>query len=105
MTVTLKDSNSVHRKVVGPSSYELKGDKFGGFIEAVDNGQTRLALEYAVYLVTELNNEIFRLNERVQELEKPAETPAPAKSQPRKSTKKSTTAAKTEEKTETEDTE
>jgi len=95
MTIQLKDS--VRKKTtVSPSTYPLQDDKFSGFIEAVDNGQNRLALEYAVYLVTELNNEIFHLNEKidaVREEVRAAESTkvaTPAKKATKKSAPKST---------------
>lgn len=74
----LKDS-SRKRKTVAASAFELQDDKFTGFIEAVDNGQARLALEYMVYLLTEINNEVFHLQAQVEKLK---DAPVVAKSKP-----------------------
>lgn len=70
MAILLKESS---RNRIGgntTAAFQLQEDKHSGFITAVDNNQTRLALEYAVYLVTELNNEVFYLRQDVEELKK-----------------------------------
>lgn len=43
------------------NSYELSPDSWSGFTTAVRNGQTRLALEYAVLVIQDLNAEIEEL--------------------------------------------
>jgi len=48
----------------------LDDDKHAGFIRAVNNGQVRQALEYAIHLFTELNNEIFYLKEALEKAPK-----------------------------------
>lgn len=84
--IELKDSAT--RPGVNPSAaFRLDEDKYAGFVSAVDNGQTRLALEYAVHLMTDLNNEVFHLREDLETLK--AAKKAPAK----KTTKKAATKA------------
>lgn len=67
MSLVLKESTR-NRNLSAQSSYDLVEDKHKGFTDAVDNGQTRLALEYAVHLITEQNNELFYLRKEVEEL-------------------------------------
>jgi hypothetical protein len=95
--IELKDSAS--RLGTNPSaSFQLVDDKYGGFMSAVENGQTRLALEYATHLIREMSGEIFDLRRDVDELKKhPEVEPKPAPSKrvaKKKSTIKATDAKK-----------
>ena len=68
LMIVLKDS--ARNPGQGPlmASYQLDDDRYAGFMTAVENGQMRLALEYAVHLMTELNNEIFYLRRDIDEM-------------------------------------
>jgi len=62
-------------------SNQLDEDKYAGFVRSVNNGQVRQALDYAVFLFTELNNEIFYLREKLEstEISEKETPPKPAK--------------------------
>lgn len=57
-------------------NYELLEDKETGLNAAIKNGQTRLALEYLMYVINDLSEKVEELEEQVNS--KPAKK-APAK--------------------------
>ena len=58
-------------------NYELVNDKEKGLEAAIKNGQTRLALEYLMYVISDLSEKINELQEKVDiaEAKKPAAKP------------------------------
>lgn len=47
-------------------TYQLNEDSLAGFKEAVNNGQNRLALEYAVKVIANLQEEIEEVRKAVE---------------------------------------
>jgi len=90
--LVLKDNGGT----LAARSNQLDEDKYAGFVRAVNNGQIRQALDYAIFLFTELNNEIFYLREKMEDSDsdKKSSSPTPAKAV--KKTRKKT-ASKTED--------
>lgn len=72
MPIIDKATASLRKSPVG---YELTKEPWSGFKTAVSNGQTRLALEYAVLLIGELRAEVQTLKgSTVEELPLAIET-------------------------------
>lgn len=70
--------------------YELQEDYDKAFVTAVNNGQTRLALEYAVLIIRDLQSQIVSLTERVEAMSSASK---PTVSSARKETKQTSEAA------------
>jgi hypothetical protein len=90
MSLQMKDNGNVIRKekaapVYLNKSYILEEDAYGHFIHAAQNGQTKLAVEYLVRVIEDLNSRIVTLEHRAGlvaeddgELEEDQPEPAPA---------------------------
>lgn len=79
--VVIKDSvadNRVHASQSQAFNYETDKEPRSGFQMAVNNGQTRLALEYAVNLLNEYETRISALEAAVERLSRPTTTRAAA---------------------------
>lgn len=68
----------VDEKRLKRGTYTLEADFFNGFKTSVRNGQTLLAMEYLLEVITDLQTELDELKLR-QSAEKSKATPAPAK--------------------------
>lgn len=55
--------------------YELDSDIQTGFNKAVQNGQTRLALEYAIGIINDLYTSIDSLQEQIDSLKPATKSP------------------------------
>jgi len=68
LMLKLKDSAGRPAAATGQAVYQLIDDKYEGFVRAVRNNQTTLALEYAMHLIQEMSNDIYYLNEDIKKL-------------------------------------
>jgi len=81
--LVLKDNGAI----TAARANTLDDDKHAGFVRAVNNGQIRQALEYAIHLFTELNNEIFYLREALEKAPAPEPVKAVKKSRAKPASK------------------